>query len=118
MNRLATFCILMPNLDGGGAERVAVNLANCFAQRGYPVDMVLLTATGRFLSDLRPEVRVVDLQVSRVRWALPPLVRYLRQARPTAVLACMWPLSTITLWARSLARVPSRGAGLARIGAD
>ena len=100
--------IFMPNLTGGGAERVALNLANSFAQRGYAVDMVLLAATGEFLADLLPSVRVVDLKVTRMRWALLPLVRYLRQARPTAVLACMWPLTLAALWARALARVPSR----------
>lgn len=99
--------ILMPDLRGGGAERVAVNLANNFAQRGYAVDMVLLVASGAFLTDLRPEVRVVDLQVKRIRWALLPLVRYLRQARPSALLACMWPLTIVAVWARRLARVPT-----------
>lgn len=100
--------ILMPNLIGGGAERVAVNLANGFAKRGYSVDMVLLSATGEFLADLRPEIRVVDLRVKRMRWGLPSMVRYLRQARPAAVLACMWPLTLAALCARVLARVPLR----------
>ena len=100
--------LFLPNLSGGGAERVAVNLANSFAQRGCAVDMLLLAATGEFLADLLPSVRIVDLKVTRMRWALLPLVRYLRQARPTAVLACMWPLTVIVLWARALALLPSR----------
>ena len=100
--------ILLPDLRGGGAERVAVNLANAFVRRGYAVDMVLLSATGEFLSELLPEVRVVDLKVRRIRWAIFPLVRYLRSARPTVVLACMWPLTVAVLWARFLARVPMR----------
>ena len=98
----------MPNLCGGGAERVAVNLANGFAQRGYAVDMVLLSATGEFLADLQPEIRVVDLQVKRLRSAVRPLMRYLRQTKPTAVLACIWPLTIVVLWARTLTRVPTR----------
>ena len=100
--------ILLPDLRGGGAERVAVNLANSFSRRGYAVEMVLLSATGQFLVDLRPEIRVVDLQIKRMRWALLPLVRYLRQARPAALLACMWPLTVAALLARALARVPTR----------
>lgn len=100
--------ILLPDLRGGGAERVVVNLANSFVQRGYEVDMVLLSATGEFLADLRPEIRVVDLQVKRLRGALLPLVRYLRNSRPDSILACMWPLTVISLWARRLARVPAR----------
>lgn len=100
--------LLLPDLRGGGAERVAVNLANGFAQRGYIVDMVLLSATGELLSDLHPDIRVVDLKVQRMRWALPALVRYLRRARPAAVLAFMWPLTVIALWARTLSRAPTR----------
>ncbi|MDA3875626.1 MAG: glycosyltransferase, partial [Halothiobacillus sp.] len=105
MRRIA---ILMPDLCGGGAERVGVNLANSFAQRGYAVDMVLLSATGEFLTDLVPEIRVVDLHVKRMRSLLFPLMRYLRTHRPTALLACMWPLTTIALWSCTLARVQTR----------
>jgi glycosyltransferase involved in cell wall biosynthesis len=100
--------LLLPDLRGGGAERVAVNLANSFVQRGYSVDMVLLSTTGEFLTDLRPEIRVVDFQVKRLRGALLPLARYLRQAQPGALLACMWPLTVIAVWARILARVGTR----------
>ena len=100
--------ILLPDLRGGGAERVAVNLANGLVRRGYDVDMVLLTATGEFLSDLLPEVHVVDLKAPRVRWAVVPVLRYLRRARPAALLACMWPLTALVLFARALAGVRTR----------
>lgn len=100
--------ILLPDLRGGGAERVAVNLANSLAQRGYAVDMVLLSAKGEFLGSLRPNIRVVDLQAKRLRDAIFPFVRYLRSAQPSAVLACMWPLTIISLWGRALSRVPAR----------
>lgn len=100
--------IVLPDLRVGGAERVAVNLANSFWQRGYSVDLVLLTATGELLVDLSPGIRVVDLKVHRMRWALPALVRYFRRARPSAVLVCMWPLTVLALWARAVSRVPTR----------
>lgn len=100
--------LILPDLRGGGAERVAVNLANAFAQRGYSVDMVLLSVAGELLVDLQPGIRLVDLKVQRMRLALPALVRYMRQARPSAVLACMWPLTVLALWARTLSRVPTR----------
>jgi hypothetical protein len=100
--------IVLPDLSGGGAERVAVNLANSFVLRGFAVEMVLLSAKGQLLTDLRPEVHVVDLHVKRLRGALFPLVRYLRQARPTTLLACMWPLTLNAVWARALVRVQDR----------
>lgn len=50
----------------------------------------------------------MDLKAIRIRRAIFPLVRYLRSVRPNAVLASMWPLTVIALWARVLARVPMR----------
>ena len=100
--------ILLPNLRGGGAERVAVNLANGFDQRGFAVDIVLLSATGEFLVDLRPSIRIIDLQVKRMRGVLLPLVRYFIHRRPDTVLACMWPLTVIAIWASRLAHASTR----------
>lgn len=100
--------IFLPNLNGGGAERISVNLANGLSSRGYVVDMVLLGATGPFLDALDPAVNVVDLQVKRMRKMLPPLVLYLRQARPNVLLACMWPLTVFAVIAHKVAGVSTR----------
>lgn len=99
LRRLAIF---MPDLRVGGAERVAVNIANEFASRGYEVDMVLMSASGLFLMDLIPEVRVVDLKCSRFLRLFFPLCRYLRKAKPIALLPFMWPLTSIVLLAKIL----------------
>lgn len=107
MNR-TRIAILMPNLDGGGAERVAVHLANGLDKRGHIVEMVLMQAKGVFLADLAPSIRVVDLNTPRVRAAIYPLVRYMRDARPQALLANMWPITLNALLAKSIARVPTR----------
>ena len=45
--RLALF---VPSLEGGGAERVMVNLAAGFAGRGFATDLVLARATGPYLT--------------------------------------------------------------------
>ena len=100
--------IFLPDLRGGGAERVLVNLANCCVARGYAVNMVLLFARGEFMTALHPDIRVVDLRVKRLRGALLPLVRYLRKSRPESFLACMWPLTVIAILARFIARVKCR----------
>ena len=100
--------ILLPDLRGGGAERISINLANGLVDRGYVVDMVLLSATGPFLDLLRPEIRVVNLQVKRMRGVLLPLVHYLRQTKPHVMLACMWPLTVFSIIALKVARVATR----------
>ena len=94
--------IFMPNMTGGGAERVAVNFANITAQCGYTVCVVLLSATCELLADLLFGVRVVDLKARCLWRALFPLARYLRQSRVVALLPRMWRLTVAELWAHNL----------------
>lgn len=103
-----TLALLLPDMRGGGAERVALNLALGFAQRGHAVDLVLLQATGALLDAVPVGVRVVDLGVHRIRGLLVPLVRYLRRERPAAMLVSMWPLTALAVLARRLSGVKTR----------
>jgi len=100
--------IFLPDLNGGGAERISVNLANEMYRRGYDVDMVLMRAEGDFLGLLNPGVKVVDFKAQRLRSGFLPLFAYLRQAKPTAMLACMWPLTIMALAAKLVLRSKSR----------
>ncbi len=81
--------LYLPNLDGGGAERMMVNLASGFVKRGLATDLVLAEARGPYLEQVAPEVNVVDLKSSGVAASLPRLVRYLRQHQPEALLATL-----------------------------
>ena len=100
--------ILLPDLRGGGAERVCLNLANEFANRGLQVRMVLMRAEGELLPLLDARVEVFDFGAARVRDAFWPMVRYLRKDRPAALLANMWPLTFLVVLARKLARADCR----------
>ena len=103
--RLALF---LPSLRGGGAQRVMVNLAREFAERGLAVDMVLAKAEGPYLSEVPLKVRVVDIGATRVLYSLPGLVRYLQRDRPNAMLSTLNHSNIIALWARRLAGVKLR----------
>jgi hypothetical protein len=81
--RIALF---VPSLSGGGAERMMVHLANAFVERGTQVDLVLVRAVGAYKDEVADQVRIIDLQASRILTALPKLVRYLRTHRPEAML--------------------------------
>ena len=50
----------------------------------------------------------VNLKATRLLGALFPLMQYLSQSRPAALLTCMWPLAIIAHWARTLSQVPTR----------
>lgn len=90
---------LLPDMGGGGTERLTVELANGFAARGAKVDLVLMQARGEFLPLLSPAVRVVDLKVPRLRHVPGALRRYLKVEKPDALLAAMWPLTSASVMA-------------------
>lgn len=100
--------MFMRELHGGGAEKVLLNLARGFIDRGLSVDLVLARASGHYLSQVPPEVRIVDLKAKWVPLSLPKLVRYLRQVQPERLLAALHYPCEIALWAKRLAGVSTR----------
>lgn len=100
--------VLLPDLRVGGAERAMVNLVNALAARGTSVDLVVLYASGEFLSHVSAKVHLVDLKSGRIRNGYIPLVKYLRQRRPRTLVANMWPVTVLAVLARVLSRVDTR----------
>lgn len=100
--------LVTSNMAGGGAQRAVAKLASGFAEQGYDVDLVLGRATGPYLEELSPQVRVVDLGVRRFAAAVLPLARYLREARPRAVFSALDYVNVVTLLARAASRVDVR----------
>lgn len=90
--------IILPDLGGGGAERLHVHLANDWVEHGFSVEFVLLRKKGALLSLLASEVTVSDLGVDRIRDAIFPLAVHLRRSRPQVVLAAMWPLTSAVVF--------------------
>lgn len=100
--------LFLPSLEGGGAERVNLLLAQGLKERGAEVDLVLAQARGPYLSGVPKGIRVVDLQVPRVLFSLVPLAAYLRRERPQALLSSLTHANIIALWAKGLAQGPTK----------
>ena len=92
----------VPSLCYGGAERVAINLAEGFAALGVPTDLVAASGRGEFERQIPEGVRLIDLDASRVISSLPALVAYLRRERPAAIITFMDHAGVTALWARRL----------------
>jgi len=109
----ADVAFFLPDLAGGGIERVVVNLAQGLSAHGHIVDVVLMRARGALLRELPAEVRVVDLRVPgghelTFPFALPGLVGYLRRRRPRSLYSGMTSVNAIAITARALARVATQ----------
>lgn len=94
--------ILLPDLRGGGAERVNLDLAHEFARQGHQVEFVLMRVEGEFLCEAQASFSVVDLGAARARQVPLALAIYLRRNRPNALLAAMWPLTVLAPIGRTL----------------
>ena len=94
---------LIPDLGGGGAERVAIHLAEGLVARGHALDFVVLRRGGEPEPLPPPSARWIDLASPPLRSALWPLVRYLRRERLAAMLVFMWPLTVLAVLANLLA---------------
>ena len=105
MSRLAFY---LPNLGGGGAERMMLNLAQGFSEQGVTLDMVLARAEGPFLKNLPDGVRSVDLEAAGVFKSIPSLVRYLRAEQPEVLLSTLHYANLAAVVACKLAGVKTR----------
>ena len=88
-------CFVLPDLRGGGAERVSLDLGHAFAAMGHEVDFALMQRSGDFLAEAEAAFSVADLAAPRARQVLFKLTAYLRESRPDVVVAAMWPLTVI-----------------------
>jgi glycosyltransferase involved in cell wall biosynthesis len=99
-----TITILIPDLRGGGAERVSIDLAQAFNSLGHEVEFLLLNAEGEFLSEAERNFRIIDLNVNKIRQSLWPITQYLRSRKPDILIANMWPLTSVAVMSRILSR--------------
>ena len=100
--------LFLPALEGGGAERVFVELANEFAAQGLNVDLVLASAWGPYVEDVSAVVRVIDFRAASVLRSLPHVVRYLRSERPDVLLSALDHANVVSILARFVSATRTR----------
>lgn len=84
---------VLSSLKFGGGERVALNLAHAFRERGIKVVFLLMSREGEFLPEALQYFNVVDLRCDRT-WKLPgKLATFLRKEKPDALISSFWKLN-------------------------
>jgi glycosyltransferase involved in cell wall biosynthesis len=103
--RIALF---LAKLAGGGAERVMLNLAQLFVEKGHEVDLVVAISGGELWDQVPPGVNRIGLDRSRALEAIPALAMYLRRRRPSALLSTIDYVNVAAIWARYLSLTRTR----------
>lgn len=98
--------IILPNLQGGGAERVALYLANHWVAQGMQVEFVLMEARGELLELVDPKIPIHSLNALRIRGSMLPLRSYFAERKPAVVWVSLWPLTSAAIVAWQLAGRP------------
>jgi glycosyltransferase involved in cell wall biosynthesis len=100
--------LYLPDMKGGGAEYVMVQLANGFAAKGLRVDLVLDRARGPNLERRLPAVRLVDFAAANTYTAFPKLLRYLREEEPRIMLSTLNLNNLTSLFARRMTNASTK----------
>jgi glycosyltransferase involved in cell wall biosynthesis len=93
---------VVPALGRGGAERVFTTLLRNLDRSRFELHLGVLEAEGSYLKDLPDDVALHILNVTRVRYALPSLLRLIRKIKPQTVLSTPGHLNLFLILAKPL----------------
>ena len=96
MSQRRRICFVLPSLNGGGAERAAVQILNGLDPARWERSMFLFAREGPYLADVAADVRVdaADVASRTGRWHA--LRRHVRDHRPELVMAFLSYFSVLT----------------------
>lgn len=96
--------LMTPNLHGGGAEKVFVNLLKHFDRER--IEPVFMTAnlTGPYTKQLPTDIEVIDLGITRARYIIPKLLNAINKTKPDVILSTLEQLNLSLLLARPFIR--------------
>lgn len=105
--------IFLPDLRGGGAERVMVTLAREFNTLGHSVSFVLANRRGEYLEAVPQYVSLTSLDAPSIPGynalgATPGLARYIRKQNPDVLLSALTRANIVAVLATELARTDTR----------
>jgi glycosyltransferase involved in cell wall biosynthesis len=87
--RNCRLAFLLPTLEGGGAERAVVALANQVAELDKAVDLILGDAVGSYMAEVSSKVQIINLS-SRGKFSfLLQLIRYIRHHNPSVIMSSL-----------------------------
>ena len=92
---------VIPNLDGGGAERTFVNYIRALDRERFQINLLLVERTGIFLGLIPSHVGILDLGEKRTRHSFFKLIKYIRHIKPQLIVSTLNRMNILVLLASS-----------------
>lgn len=101
--RRSDISVYFPNLNSGGVERMHLSLAPPLSSEGFDTTIVVDRNDGSLASSVPSTIPVFSLKAARSVGAIFPLAKYIREQKPSIVVANMGHPNLIALFANWLA---------------
>jgi len=85
MTKKIKLVVFMPNLHGGGAEKVVVNMIKKLDQNKYDIHLVLVEKIGVYTELLPESIKVYDLKSKKTILSLFKLNKIIDEIRPDII---------------------------------
>jgi glycosyltransferase involved in cell wall biosynthesis len=108
MTEDAHIAILLPSLDGGGAEKVLMNLAEKICNNGYCLDLLVLSEDGPYADRIPKEANVISLHSERAVTSIPELVYYLLKNEPDSLLTSLQVPNIVAIASKYISQVDTK----------
>jgi len=89
----------LPNLNGGGAERVIINIIKSLDRDKFDIKLLLIDKVGVYFEYVPAYVEIISLDVKRVRNALPNLIKAINDIKPDIVFSTLNRMNILVLLA-------------------
>lgn len=86
---------LIPSMNGGGAEKVTMLIANELCERGWSVTFLMSKLEGPYLSRLNKDIKIELLKKRNISKNLLEITSYLRKAKPSRFYSSMMYVNVI-----------------------
>lgn len=94
--------VIVPSLNGGGAEKVMVNVIRNLDKSKFDVRLILIKKEGPYIKLIPDDIMAVDLKSDRVRYSIIKLVKELNSFKPDVILSTLGHLNLALLGIRPL----------------
>ncbi|GAA0367797.1 glycosyltransferase [Bacillus horti] len=89
--------LLVPNLGGGGAEKVMLTLLKTIKKETADVTLLMVHKSGELVHQIPAEANTVDLGIKKLRHAPRKLIQELNRIRPDVILSTLTAMNFVLL---------------------